>query len=434
MKKYILWILLTGCFLVAGCSAKPPEETVTETKTLTLASFGESKLTQWVNLYNENHSDVKIEIVNYLDNYPDPHEALGQIKIEITAGKGPDMINFGGQYSPLDASGGMLADLYPIMQKDEAFDKQDFYYNILEAFEVGDSLYVLVPSFTIDTYATVNDKLADLERMNIKQLADTYNMLEDGSVLFPGETKKAVFGMICYGSLENYIDWGEGTCSFNSDSFKYILHFANQFPPYLNISEDYSAKDIFTGGHALLYPVSIDDVYGTTGIRMLYGKTPNYIGYPFDTGCGTMADIADLAVGISAVSKNKEESWEFLKSLLDNEFQDGIKNGLPLRVSSLEHKLADAMREEYDANGEKVARGVLRFEGEDPVNIYEITTEDADTLKSIIRKIEHNATVDYNLYNILLEEVDYLFNDDRNEDDVANIIQNRASVYINENK
>lgn len=147
-----------------------------------------------------------------------------------------------------------------------------------------------------------------------------------------------------------------------------------------------------------------------------------------------MAEISNLAIGISAVSKNKEEAWQFLKSLLDSEFQDSIKRGLPVRVSSLEQKLEDAMRAEYDANGEKIVKDFIRFEGEDPVNIYEISAEDAETLRSIIRKIEHNATGDHNLKAILQEEADYLFNDGRNVDDVADIIQNRVSVYIGENK
>ena len=189
MKKHILWILLILCFLFIGCSAKPPVEA--ETKILTLATFrGESShLLQWVELYNENHSDVKIETVNYLETYPDLYEALNQIKIEVSAGKGPDMIDFGWQYSPIDASCGMLADLYPFMLSDESFDQQDFYFNILEAFEVGGSLYVLVPSYTIDSYATANEDLAGLERMNIHQLVDAYNMLDEESILFPGKRK-----------------------------------------------------------------------------------------------------------------------------------------------------------------------------------------------------------------------------------------------------
>lgn len=434
MKKHILWILLILCFLLTGCSTESSADA--EIKTLTLATFqGEfSSLIKWVNLYNENHSDVRIEIVNYLENYPDPYDALDQIKIEISAGKGPDMIDFGGQYSPLDASCGMLVDLHFFMQNDESFDSQDFCYNVLEAFEVGDCLYVLVPSYTIDSFATVNGELAGLERADIYQLVNAYNTLDEESILFPGETKSAVFGMLCHGSLENFIDWGTGTCDFNSDSFKELLHFSNQFPLNLNITNDYSAKEIFREGHALLYPVYIDNVYGATSVRMLYGEKPTYIGYPSDSGCGSMAEIAGIAIGISSTCQNKEEAWRFLRSLLDSEFQDSIKRGLPVRVSSLEQKLEAAMSTEYDANGEKVVKETIRFEGEDPVNIYEISAEDAETLKSIISKIEFNSSVDHKLYSILQEEVEYLFNDGRNVDDVAEIIQNRVSVYISENK
>lgn len=437
MKRHIIWFLMTMCalfVLFAGCKEQHSEET--EGKTLTLAVFKNerSNLLQWVNLYNENHSDVKIEIVNYSDNYSDPYGAIDQIKLEISAGKGPDMVNFGELYSPLDVSCGIMTDLSPIMQNDELFDEQDLYYNVLKAFEVGDSLYALVPSYMIDTYATVNEELVDLERMNIKQLVDAYNKLDSESILFPGETQKTVFGMICYGSLENYIDWGEGTCHFNDANFKELLCFANQFPASLNWTEDYSAKSVFAEGRALLYPVSIESVYDITSTRVLFNKTPTYIGYPFDSGGGNMAAIADLAIGISSTSKNKEEAWEFLKSLLSSEFQNSISTGLPIRISSLEQKLEDAMGTEYDVNGEKVVKEVLNFAGEEPDHIYEMSAEDVEILKSIISGIEHTATVDRNLYNILLEETSYLFDDGRNIDDVADIIQNRVNVYISENK
>lgn len=434
MKKQSLWIALTLCLALAGCGGKEPAEA--ENKTLTLATFrGESSsLVQWVNQYNEKHPDITIETVNYQEIYPDPYEAINQIKIEVSAGKGPDLIDFGSLYSPLDASCGMMADLYPLMQADETFDEQDYTMNIMKAFAVGDSLYALVPSYTIDTYATVNEELAGLSRMDIWQLVDAYDKLDEESILFPGETKLAVFGMICSGSLGNYIDWAAGTCDFDSDSFKELLLFANRFPLNLNIDNDYSAKTFFAEGHALLYPVSIDSVYGPANVRMLCGKTPTYIGYPYDEGCGSLAEIAGFAVGISASSPYKEEAWGFLRSLLDSEYQDNIRRGLPVRVSSLEQRLEAAMSAEYDANGEKVVKDSVRFEGEEPINIYEISAEDAETLRALIRSIEYNATADSDLRGILLEEAAYLFNEGRDVDDVANIIQNRASVYISEKK
>ena len=76
----------------------------------------------------------------------------------------------------------------------------------------------------------------------------------------------------------------------------------------------------------------------------------------------------------------------------------------------------------------------MRFDGEDPVGIYEITEEDAETLKAIIGKVEFPQTTDYNLYNIILEEAAYLFNEDRDVEEVADIIQKRANIYVSEMK
>lgn len=438
MKKYIIGVLVIFSLLLTGCGEGMPSGA--EKKVLTLAVFKSesqlqgSDLVRWMNQYNAEQTDVQIEVVSYLENYPDLEDALNQIKIEINAGKGPDMIDFGMLYSPIDASCGMLEDLKTLIQNDSFFHEQEYYSNILKAFEVGESLYVMIPSYRINSFTTINGQLAGLERMDIHQLAEAYNDLDEGTILFPGETKKAVFGMICYGSLENYIDWEEGICNFDSAGFKEILQFANRFPLYLNISEEYSTKQIFTEGKALLYPVMLDNVYGIAGIRQLYGETPNYIGYPFDSGYGTMAAINDIAIGISSTSNHKEEAWAFLKSLLEKEFQDNIENGFPLRVSTLEQKLQDAEKPVYDADGEKAVQYRLYFEGEEPVEVYAIPPEDAETLKALIRKIEHNNSVDSDLYNILLEEADFLFYENRDVEEVAAVIQSRASIYISEKK
>ncbi len=438
IKKYVICLGIGLCLFFGGCKNKVIQET--EVKTLTLAVFEsesqlhKSDLFKWIKVYNEKHPEVHIEIVNYANQYSELKEALNQIKIEINAGKGPDMINFGKQYSPLDASCGMLMNLYSFIESEPSFVKEDFNYNVLQALGIGDALYVLVPNYCIDSFATVDDTLADLQQMNVKQLVKAYQLLEEESILFPGETKNAVFGMLCYGSLENYVDWAEGICSFNGDSFKEILSFANSFPLYLNITEEYSAKQIFTEGKALLYPVNIDNVYEITGVRMLYGETPTYIGYPLDSGYGSMVGIEDIAIGISSTSKNSEEAWEFLKSLLDSEFQDNVESGLPVRISSLGKMLEEAMKPEYNAEGEMVIKESLRFEGEETVCIYEISKEDANILIDIISKMEYNNTIDYHLYNILLEEAEYLFHEERSVDAVAEIIQNRASIYISENR
>lgn len=443
-KYFILGILLVLMLLCVACGKKEPtlqsEQSTEESKLLTMAvfqsveRFNRSDLGKWVTQYNETQSDVIIEVVNYLEKYPDMQDALNQIKIEINAGKGPDMINFGSNYSPLDASCGMLTDLNELIQQDATYPKQELYRNVMDAFGVGDGLYVLVPAFHISTFATVREELAGKDRVSVQELVEIYKSLEEGVILFPGETKSAVFGMLCYGGLQNYIDWDKGTCTFDSESFRELLVFADSFPLELNISEDYSAKKIFEEGKALLFPTTISNVYGITYTRLLYGEIPAYIGYPFDEGNGNLAGIEEIAIGISATSKEKEAAWSFMKTLLGKEFQDGLQKGLPVRKSSLEDKLTQALEAELDGNGEKVPKDYLIFDGEDPVEIYEISMEDAEELRKIIEKVQYNDTMDLTLYNILLEEAEYLFHKNRDVENVADVIQNRAGIYISEGK
>lgn len=103
-------------------------------------------------------------------------------------------------------------------------------------------------------------------------------------------------------------------------------------------------------------------------------------------------------------------------------------------MSSLEQKLQDAEKPVHDADGEKAVQYRLYFEGEEPVEVSDISPGDAETLKALIRKIEHNNSVDSDLYNILLEEVDFLFYENRNVEEVAEVIQSRAGIYISEKK
>lgn len=388
-----------------------------------------------MNAYNEKHPNIQIEMMNYADSYPDPSDAMNQIKIEIAAGKGPDMIDFKSSfYSPVDASSGILTDLYTFMENDPTFDKEDYYFNILDSFAVGNNLYVLVPGVYINSFATNNRAFKGLEYMTINQLINAYKGLDNDSILFPGETKRDVLAMLCYGGLENYIDWGQGVCYFDEDSFKEILQFANQFPLKLSITNDYSAKAYFSEGRALLYPVCISSVFDLAKTRMLYGEVPVYIGYPIESESGNMAEIADVAIGINVNCRNKEEAWEFLKSLLGSEFQDDMKKGLPIRIDSLGKKMADAMSTDLDANGNMVVKDRMVWEGEEAINIYEISAEDAGTLEDILYKIKYNAAIDRVIYSIILEEAEALFQSEKRVDDVAALIQNRANLYMKENR
>lgn len=441
MKKRVslsITFIFMGVFssfflLLSGCG----EESIKskEKEILTLAVLYEDpELSRWVTRFNSDNSEVEIEIQNYGEAGTDVIDAMNRIRMEIVSGKGPDLIDFGLLYSPRDVSGGILENLYTYMQEDISFQKQDYFYNIIDSFGVGESLYVMVPSFRITSFATIDEELIGLDNWNVQTMINCYEGRPQGMSLFPGETKVAVFGMICTGSMENYVDWDKGTCRFDSDSFKSLLMFANQFPLKLNLAEDVSIKDMFSEGKSLLFPAYISDVYEIRKIKMLLGENSFFVGYPMDEGSGNISVINNIAIGIGKNCKNKDAAWHFIKSLLSNDFQNSVTNGLPVSRSSLQLLFDDAMKETYLNNKEKKIKAEILFEGEDSVPIYSIASNDAELLTSIIEKVEYNSAIDRNLYNIVLEEADSLFHEKGTIDSVSDIIQNRANVYMKENR
>lgn len=438
-KKWKILIFLFLMTVLCGCSS---EHTASEgRKTLVLATFMEDgedgELSRAAVRFHKNHPDIQIEIRNYAGDSSDIRDAVNKVKMEIIAGKGPDLIDFGRYYSEGDAANGMMVNLYDFIEKDETFREEDYFYNVITSFATGERLYVMIPDYSISSFATAMPEWKDKKVWGMEDLMECYTRKPEGTILFPGETKLAVFGVLCTGSMANYINWEEGTCSFGSKDFQNLLVFANQFPLKLNLAEDVSVKELFAEGKAILFPTAIRDVFETGKVRILLSEDAEFIGYPMKNGSGNIVGSNRTVIGIGRNCFDKETAWEFIKSLLQEEYQDKIKDGLPVRRSSLDKTLKQAMTPEYMENGEKRekrAKAQLIIDGEEPIPVYEITDSDAMKLISVIENVEYNSTVDRELYQLILEEAEIFFQGDRTAEQSADMIQRRASVYISEKK
>ena len=430
-KKRMTLLFITVFLLLCGCSGEKNSSGNTETLILGTL-FEDSGLSERVAAFNSGNSNVQIEIKNYMEGNEDIQDAVNMIRMEIVSGKGPDLVNFGMFYSESAVSGGILEDLYGYMESDKEFKKDDYFENVWKSFSTGGNLYVMIPDFHITTFASCADELSGRSGWDINALMEYYEARPEETILFPGETKIAVFGMICSGSISNYVNWSEGTCNFDSDGFQKLLTFADQFPLKLVFSEDESVREKFENGQALLFPSSVSDVFDTTKVKMLLGEKANFIGYPMDEGSGSIAEAGNIVVGIGKNCKNKQAAWQFVKSLTAEDYQDTITGELPVRRASLDKQLKQAMQPEYLEDGSKKVKSEALFEGEDPLAVYQITEEDAGQLLSIIEAIKYNSAIDRTLHNILLEEADIFFHGERSIKETADIIQNRASLYLKE--
>lgn len=96
------------------------------------------------------------------------------------------------------------------------------------------------------------------------------------------------------------------------------------------------------------------------------------------------------------------------------------------------------MTKEYetDENGEKVESVKTHWSFDDfDMDIYAATQEDVDAMMTLLRSTETlRSDTDMELQGIISEETAPYFQGQKTAAEVANIIQNRIQVYVNENK
>lgn len=434
--------LLTSCVMISvfltACSGENANSDTldAESITLTLAAFGsDADLYRQVEAFNETHSEYQIQVEEYMRSEISEEDGIARLQREIMTGKGPDIIDFGSGYSTCDIMGEYTENLFPYL-KESAEGKQELFDNILASFSYQGKLYAMPVNFGLQTFAGSKKILGERDGWTMQEMIATYEAAPKGTMLYPGETKKDVFGTLLYGNLDYYVDWESGTCRFDSGEFAEMLAFANSFPENLQIEEDYSIKQTYNEGGALLYQMRLQDVYDICKGEMIFGEEVTYVGFPVAEGVGTVITGSNHMLGISVNSEHKEQAWEFISSFLTEEYQKTMSAGLPILRSALEEKLLDnreiLYEEDDDGNAVPMVQDEIVFEGEDSIPVYHITEEQANRLLVLADNAVINNNTDLTLYGILLEEADGYFCGDKSLEETCEVMQGRAEVYIAE--
>ena len=95
------------------------------------------------------------------------------------------------------------------------------------------------------------------------------------------------------------------------------------------------------------------------------------------------------------------------------------------------------MTKEYytDENGNQVEQQKTSWTYDDfSMDIYAATQEDVDAIKELITATDNALQLDQNIQNIITEEAGGYFQGQKTAQEVADIIQSRIQIYVNENR
>ena len=438
---------------------KAPYDSVPHKESITMAVVSglDYNVLEKIVDFNRSNDKYRIEVTDYSEynNEKDGWDA-GQTKLntEIMAGDVPDIFSLAGlNYSQLAAKG-ILEDLYPYIDSDKDFDRDDFFQNILGAMEVEGKLCTTVSNYYISTVVGASSKVGDEPGWTYDEFdAALASMPEDCDPFDVYVTRTDMLQNCLALDMNDFVNWATGECSFDSQQFIDLLEFANQFPAefdwntYDNSEENDTMARLSSGRQMLVQTsmYSIQDIFYNNYAQYLGGKV-TYVGFPTLNGTGNMLGMTDGGYGMSSKSEYKDVIWQFMREFFTEDYQKSMYS-LPSNKNAFESMAKDAATVTYmkdaegnellDDDGEKIP--VAKFslynqETGEYEEYYAMTDEQIAQVRELVNTTTKVADYNSSIFDIVSEQVSAYFEGQKSAEDVAKLIQSKANIYVNEQR
>ena len=426
-------IEIIGNFGESNCSefvSFTPGES--EKKAVTLGMIMTAQdLEEMVTEFNRCSREYRVEIVDYSERMGDYDKALEQLKLDIVTGTAPDIIAVSGIDYNMFSEKGVFADLYDFMRDDEECSRDALVRSVVEAYEDGGHLYSIAPAFQLHSMWGYGDVAGGQSGVTFEEL---FQLLEDSgkdlNAITGFSADEPVLTRLCTVSMDEFIDWENGTCAFEGDYFKKVLAFAKEY------TGNYA-------GRTYLERIRNREVVMSVGIissvvdyqiqKELYGPDVSFIGYPVAEGTGTVIAFRGSDVAINAKKENQEGAWEFVKFYLLNGY-DG--QGFPIVQEQFDRVLDASMEEEYIVTEERIQRKPkeIYYEGDEYIMIFAAAQEDVDMVRRLVEGAGNRFEPHWIIQSIINEESEGYFSGQVDIDSTVRKIQNRVTLLLQESQ
>lgn len=347
------------------------------------------------------------------------------LQADLLAGKGPDILDLAAVNADALISRGFLTDLYPLMEGCPDTKKEDFFTNVLSIYERDGGMYGIVPGFRIESLMGKVSVVGDQSSWSLADVQQLVRERPEAQLIYGywGSRERAMPKLLMM-NMGDFVDWGSGSCSFDSEEFKELLEFCDMLPPEEEVRRDDDFVEKLARDELLLVAFDIDTIVDYQLQCAFFANEPvNCIGYPTADGRGTLLEPW-LSLGILEACPHKEAAWEFISWLLADEFQTYAPGFVPVRESSLQRQFDTAMASE----GTGYSYNSLSFD------IPPAAIEDAEAMRQLIDTGRGASVADTRILQIIDEEAAAYFAGQKSAAEVAKIIQSRVQLYVDENR
>ncbi len=392
-------------------------------KVVTVAVEDPSMINSFVSDYNKKSDEIYILVKDYSNTAKDK-SASELFSDDIENNDIPDIV----MMDDLDVSSyianGMFTDMREFADADPQFELNDIYEYITDAFTYNDCLYTIPAG--IQQSIIFSDEQFDNWDYNDFISADT------------GDKDKFHYSYLVYHHLykdiftpyyNEHVDIRNNKCDFDNEEFISLIKHLKEIGITTEACNAISDSENYLGNDYKLKAKDISnaELYldGTGRNTETNSLTPYVVGWPSESG-GIRLVKPVLSFGITNKSENKETAWKFVKYVI-NEANNNKHDSLlylsdnysmefvSSRISVNEKYIDENVSEMYEAPE------------------YEFTEEDEKAYRDIYSMPVMTDIMYRKVSDIVNSELDeYFYSEDRTAEEVAESIQNKVTLYLNE--
>ncbi len=349
------------------------------------------------------------------------------LRTEVMAGKGPDVIFFGPyefQDTEKAMDAGIFFDLNPLLEKDDTFDQSQYNINILNGgMYKGKRLYIPLSFDAISAVTTVETLQSfGIQLSETSSFTDWINEFIRWMDEHPHDTRALSYSnaeapyFYCKFFNIRFMDLETGELLIDQADFRLFLDYLKQKFPRLaydrpndpRFSSNTLQLEALKNGQLLFYfGITYNDwsldLYHSLSETLQARSLP----LPAIGSAWSVATDRDM-MAINHASPNKQNAYEFIKTMLSLEVQSQNMSYIPVNNEALSFQLRRT------------------------IGAYDLSDEDMEEMYMEIQNLRYQHPLSYTQYDLFEDAMRPWFLDEKSYEDCLDDFRNRLEIFIDE--